>query len=125
MLTISHRYVRSRPARRIIVLSGAGVSTAAGIPDFRTPGTGLYSNLQKYNLPRPEAVFDIQFFLQNPRPFYQLAKVRACVCVCVCVRVRVRVRVCVRVKICLMHAQTRSCTLVSTSQQQCIDSCRR
>ena len=41
----------------IIVLVGAGASVSAGIPDFRTPGTGLYSNLQKYNLPFAEAVF--------------------------------------------------------------------
>jgi hypothetical protein len=41
-------------AKQIIVLSGAGVSCSAGIPDFRTPGTGLYDNLEKYNLPYPE-----------------------------------------------------------------------
>ena len=35
---------------------------AAGIPDFRSPGTGLYDNLQKYNLPDPTAVFDIGYF---------------------------------------------------------------
>jgi uncharacterized protein YcbK (DUF882 family) len=29
-------------SNRIVVLTGAGVSVAAGIPDFRTPGTGLY-----------------------------------------------------------------------------------
>lgn len=48
--------------------------TAAGIPDFRTPGTGLYDNLQKYNLPSPEAVFEINYFKRNPQPFYDLAK---------------------------------------------------
>jgi len=41
---------------------------------FRTPGTGLYSNLSKYNLPYPEAVFDITFFQANPKPFCLLAK---------------------------------------------------
>jgi len=55
-------------------MSGAGISTAAGIPDFRSPKTGLYSQLQKYNLPRAEAVFDIQYFRENPKPFCTLAK---------------------------------------------------
>jgi hypothetical protein len=60
--------------QRIIVMTGAGISTAAGIPDFRSPGTGLYDNLQKYNLPDPQAVFHIGYFRQNPKPFCMLAK---------------------------------------------------
>ncbi|CAB9527182.1 NAD-dependent protein deacetylase [Seminavis robusta] len=59
---------------KVVVLSGAGVSVAAGIPDFRSPGTGLYDNLQKYNLPYPEAVFDVDFYRKNPKPFCSLAK---------------------------------------------------
>ncbi|KAL1891728.1 Sir2 histone deacetylase Hst2 [Sporothrix stenoceras] len=61
-------------AKRIVALTGAGISTAAGIPDFRSPGTGLYANLQRLNLPYAEAVFSIDYFRENPRPFYILAK---------------------------------------------------
>lgn len=35
---------------------------AAGIPDFRSPSTGLYANLEKYHLPYPEAIFEISYF---------------------------------------------------------------
>lgn len=58
----------------VIVLAGAGISVSAGIPDFRSPGTGLYDNLQKYNLPEPEAVFTLDFFREDPTPFTLLAK---------------------------------------------------
>ena len=58
----------------VVILSGAGVSVAAGIPDFRTPGTGLYDNLQKFQLPYAEAIFDVGFYRNNPQPFCTLAK---------------------------------------------------
>merc|ERR1712072_1396764 len=35
---------------------------------------GLYHNLQQYNLPTPESIFDISYFKENPQPFYTLAK---------------------------------------------------
>ena len=47
---------------------------AAGIPDFRSPGSGLYHNLEKYKLPDPQAIFEIGFFRHTPQPFFTLAK---------------------------------------------------
>ncbi|KAF8895637.1 DHS-like NAD/FAD-binding domain-containing protein [Infundibulicybe gibba] len=64
------KYIQSGKCRKL----GAGISTAAGIPDFRSPETGLYSNLARLNLPHPEAVFEIGFFRRNPVPFYTLAQ---------------------------------------------------
>lgn len=48
--------------------------SAAGIPDFRSPKTGLYHNLQKYKLPHPTAIFELDYFVDNPQPFFALAK---------------------------------------------------
>ncbi|XP_062843486.1 NAD-dependent protein deacetylase sirtuin-2 [Trichomycterus rosablanca] len=67
-------HMLSGKCKNIICMVGAGISTSAGIPDFRSPGTGLYSNLQKYNLPYPEAIFQIDYFQKHPEPFFALAR---------------------------------------------------
>mmetsp|Transcript_65667 Transcript_65667/g.137275 ORF Transcript_65667/g.137275 Transcript_65667/m.137275 type:complete len:371 (-) Transcript_65667:570-1682(-) len=68
------QYIAEKECKKVVVMCGAGISTSAGIPDFRSPGTGLYDNLQKYNLPSPEAIFEVDYFLRNPSAFYELAK---------------------------------------------------
>jgi len=61
--------------KSVLVLTGAGVSVNAGIPDFRSEN-GLYSIIgtDYPELPQPEAMFDIKFFQTDPRPFFTLAK---------------------------------------------------
>lgn len=65
--------IKAGTYKKILVMTGAGVSVSAGIPDFRTPGTGLYSQLEEYNLPRPEAIFTLDYFINKPEPFYKFA----------------------------------------------------
>lgn len=67
-------HLKKHPDSKVIFMVGAGISTSCGIPDFRSPKTGLYNNLSKLNLPYAEAVFDVDFFEENPKPFYTLAR---------------------------------------------------
>ena len=34
----------------------------------------MYDNLQQYKIPDPTAIFDITYFVHNPRPFFALAR---------------------------------------------------
>ena len=65
---------RLSSASRVLVMSGAGLSTPSGIPDFRTPGSGVYDNLRQFDLPYPEAIFDIDYYRAKPAAFNAWAR---------------------------------------------------
>lgn len=45
--------------KNIIVLTGAGISVSAGIPDFRSD-KGIYAMLRDQHM-SPESIFDIEY----------------------------------------------------------------
>lgn len=55
-------------SKNAVALTGAGISTASGIPDFRS-NTGLYSANADY-----ETMLSIGYFNQNPDEFYRFFK---------------------------------------------------
>jgi NAD-dependent deacetylase len=53
-----------REAQRAVVLTGAGISVPSGIPDFRSPGTGLWENVD------PMEVAHIDAWRSDPDRFW-------------------------------------------------------
>lgn len=59
-----------RGARRAVALTGAGVSVPSGIPDFRSPGAGLWENVD------PTEVAHIDVFDRDPARFWSYYRPR-------------------------------------------------
>jgi NAD-dependent deacetylase len=59
-----------RESRRTVALTGAGVSVPSGIPDFRTPETGLWENVD------PMEVAHIDVFERDPARFWSYYRPR-------------------------------------------------
>ncbi|KAL7511168.1 hypothetical protein ACHAXN_011891 [Cyclotella atomus] len=78
------RFILSPDCQSIVILTGAGVSVASGIPDFRSPG-GMYDTLRpelitateqqrKLMTMDPTYVVEKNMFLQNSFPYLEVRR---------------------------------------------------
>jgi len=77
-------FLTSDDCRNVVFAVGAGISCSAGIPDFRTKGSGLYANTElkmlykKYGLSEdacPEDVMTLSFYAKHPELIYQMDRI--------------------------------------------------
>ena len=59
-------------ANKIVVFTGAGISVASGIPDFRS-SSGIYNEKSGFSYP-PEQIISHSFFKSNPEIFFKFYK---------------------------------------------------
>ena len=67
---------RVERAQDVVFFGGAGVSTASGIPDFRSP-TGLYNQHFSTSY-SPEELLSHHFYLQHPEEFFDFYRKMMC-----------------------------------------------
>ncbi|KAH3898735.1 related to NAD-dependent histone deacetylase SIR2 [Saccharomycodes ludwigii] len=70
--TIDDLLTKLKTAKKILVLTGAGISTSLGIPDFRS-SEGFYSKIKHLGLDDPQDVFNYDIFTEDPAVFYNIA----------------------------------------------------
>lgn len=62
--TVARAVELLRQAKSVVALTGAGVSTPSGIPDFRSPDSGVWDRVD------PMEVASIYAFRHNPDAFF-------------------------------------------------------
>ncbi|KAK9389771.1 DHS-like NAD/FAD-binding domain-containing protein [Lipomyces mesembrius] len=71
--TLDDAISRIKNAKNIVLLTGAGISTSLGIPDFRSD-SGIYKKLETMGLSEPQEVFDLHVFREDPSIFYTFSR---------------------------------------------------
>jgi len=56
-----------KESKNIVALTGAGISTESGIPDYRTPGKGLWEKMDM-------SVVSLDGFIEDPSRYYNYSK---------------------------------------------------
>ncbi|CEP61235.1 NAD-dependent histone deacetylase SIR2 LALA0_S02e09780g [Lachancea lanzarotensis] len=70
--SLDHFVEKLKTAKKVLILTGAGISTSLGIPDFRS-SEGFYSKIRHLGLDDPQDVFNYEIFMQDPSVFYNIA----------------------------------------------------